>query len=167
LPLLVQDVLEPVPLFISLDTAASSACALAAFSSKPFPSPPVAAWLRVGFRNSSVPPPPAVVTVRPAERVLLPLVAVTVTSVVLVTAIVVTVNVAVVAPAGTVTPGGVDAAVESADSDTARPPLGAGALSVTVPVAEAPPVTLEGLSVSDVNVTVGGGVTPGSTHRTG
>ena len=30
----------PVPLFISLATVASSTCALAAFSSKPFPSPP-------------------------------------------------------------------------------------------------------------------------------
>ena len=91
---------------------------------------------------------------------LLPLVAVTVTSVVLVTVVVVTVNVAVVAPAGTVTPGGVDAAVEPAESDTATPPPGAGALSVTVPVEEAPPITLDGLSVIDINVTVAAKVYP-------
>jgi hypothetical protein len=102
-----------------------------------------------------------------AERVMPPLVAATVTSAVLATAVVVTVNVAVVAPAGTVTAGGVDAAVESVDSDTATPPLGAEALNVTVPVDEVPPITLDGLSVSEVSVTVGGGGKPGSTHRTG
>ena len=98
---------------------------------------------------------------------MLPLVAVTVTNVVLGTVVVVTVNVAVVAPAGTVTPGGVDASVESAESDTAAPPLGAGALSVSVPMEEAPPATLDGASVTDVSVTAGGAGEPGSTHSTG
>src|SRR5262245_1462259 len=96
-----------------------------------------------------------------------PLVAATVTTVVLATVVVVTGNVAVVAPVGTVTPGGVDATVESAESDTGTPPAGAGALNVTVPVEVDPPVMLEGLSVSDVSVDVGGGGEPGSTHRTG
>ena len=114
-----------------------------------------------------MPPLLAAVTVRLAERKMPALVAVTVTSAVLATVVVVTVNVAVAAPAGTVTLGGVDAAVESVESDTATPPLGAGALNVTVPVEEVPPVTLDGVSVSDVSVTVGGGGEPGSTHRTG
>jgi len=63
-----------------------------------------------------------------------------------VTDVVVTVNVAVVAPAGTVTLAGVAAALELSESDTAAPPVGAAALSVTVPVDELPPTTLVGLS---------------------
>ena len=90
-----------------------------------------------------------------------------VTSVVLETVVVVTENVALVAPAGTVTLAGVDAMAESAESDTITPPLGAAPLSVTVPAEDVPPATLDGLSASDVNVTVGGGADPGSTHRTG
>jgi len=63
-----------------------------------------------------------------------------------VTDVVVTVNVAVVAPAGTVTLAGVAAALELSESDTAAPPAGAAALSVTVPVDELPPTTVDGLS---------------------
>ena len=62
-----------------------------------------------------------------------------------VTDVVVTVNVALVAPAGTVTLAGTVVAVESSESDTAAPPLGAAALRVTVPVEELPPTTLVGL----------------------
>jgi hypothetical protein len=63
-----------------------------------------------------------------------------------VTAVVVTVKVAVVAPAATVTFVGTVAAAESSDSETTRPPVGAGALNVTVPVDALPPTTLAGLS---------------------
>ena len=44
-------------------------------------------------------------------------------------------------------------------SVTTAPPAGAGPESVTVPLALAPPVTVEGLSVSDESVGRGGGVT--------
>ena len=58
---------------------------------------------------------------------------------------------ALVAPAATVTLAGTVATpVLLLDRLTTAPPLGAAALSVTVPVDELPPVTLDGLSVSDV-----------------
>ena len=59
---------------------------------------------------------------------------------------VVTVNVALVTPAGTVTLAGTLAAFELSESVIAAPPLGAAALNVTVPVDEAPPTTVAGLT---------------------
>ena len=68
-----------------------------------------------------------------------------------------TVKVAVVPPPGTVTLAGTVAApVLLLDSDTTAPPLGAELLSVTVPLDELPPVTLDGLTLSEESV---GGVT--------
>lgn len=58
------------------------------------------------------------------------------------------------APAGTVTANGTVARlVLLLRSSTVTPPAGAGALSVTVPVALLPPHTMVGLIVSDCNVT--------------
>jgi len=75
------------------------------------------------------------------------------------TALVLAVNVAAVAPLGTVTLDGTVATVALLlDKETSAPPLGAGPLSVTVPVDEVPPVTLVGLRLSEVSV-AGGGVT--------
>ena len=60
-------------------------------------------------------------------------------------------------PAGTVTLAGTIATPALLlDKETAAPPLGAGALNVTVPVDEFPPVTLEGLNVREVST---GGIT--------
>src|SRR2546425_13319811 len=67
--------------------------------------------------------------------------------------LVLTVKVAVVPPAGTVTLAGTVAApVLLLDSETTAPPLGAAALSVTVPVEALPPVTVDGLRVSEERV---------------
>jgi hypothetical protein len=74
----------------------------------------------------------------------------TVTEIDAVTAVVVTVKVAVVVPAGTVTLAGTVAAALLSDNVTTVPAEGAGPLSVTVPVEEVPPVTLDGLRVSEV-----------------
>ena len=75
-----------------------------------------------------------------------------------VTARVVTVKVAPVAPAGTVTLAGtVATAVLSLERRTMAPPVRAGALSVTLPVEGDPPLTLVGLSVTEVRVGPGGG----------
>jgi hypothetical protein len=74
------------------------------------------------------------------------------------TGVVVTLNVAVVPPAVTVTLCGVCAAAPSLARVTTAPPVGAGALRVTVPVDEVPPSTLVGLSVSETRV-AGGAVT--------
>src|SRR2546422_5143007 len=61
-----------------------------------------------------------------------------------VTVLVFTVKVAVVAPAGTITLDGTVATLASLlERDTTASPLGAGPLSITVPVEEFPPVTLE------------------------
>ena len=74
------------------------------------------------------------------------------------TARVVTVNVALVAPVGTVTLAGtVATAVLLLERETMAPPVGAGPLSVTLPVEGDPPLTLVGFSASEVRV--GGGVT--------
>jgi hypothetical protein len=73
---------------------------------------------------------------------------------------VLTANVALVAPAGTVTLGGTLAAPLLLESATCAPPVGAGPLSVTVPVEDCrTPITLVGLSVSEERVGSGGGVT--------
>jgi hypothetical protein len=72
-----------------------------------------------------------------------------VTDVEAVTLLVLTVNVMLLAPAATVTLAGtVAAAVVSLERETVAPPLGAGPLSVTVPVEGDPPVTLIGLSAT-------------------
>ena len=75
-----------------------------------------------------------------------------------VTARVVTVKAALVAPAGMVTVAGTVATVVSLlERETRAPPLGAGPLSVTLPVEGDPPLTLVGFSVSEVRVGPDGG----------
>jgi len=81
-----------------------------------------------------------------------PRVAVTVTVVFEETGLVVTVKVADVAFAATVTLAGVPAAALLAESPTMTPSAGAGALRVTVPVVEVPPITLLGLKVTDASI---------------
>jgi hypothetical protein len=74
------------------------------------------------------------------------------------TALVLTVKDALVAPAATVTLEGTPATVVLLlESVTCAPPVGAGPLSVTVPVDEFPPMTLVGLSVNEESVGAGGG----------
>lgn len=66
-------------------------------------------------------------------------------------------KVALVDPAGTVTLDGVVATrVLLLARETTDPPLGAGPLSVTVPLEELPPVTVDGLKISDEST---GGIT--------
>jgi len=75
------------------------------------------------------------------------------TGVDVVTALVLTVNVALLAPAATVTLAGtVAVGVLLLERETAAPPVGAGPLSVTVPVEGDPPVTLVGFNVSEERV---------------
>lgn len=63
-------------------------------------------------------------------------------------------NVAVVLPAATVIPAGAWAMlVLLLDNATVIPPVGAVALSVTVPVEELPPMTFVGLTVTEVRLT--------------
>ncbi len=71
----------------------------------------------------------------------------------LVTALVLTVKFALLAPAARVTVEGTLADPLPLESCTCAPPVGAGPLSVTVPVEDcAPPVTLMGFSVSEESV---------------
>ncbi len=71
---------------------------------------------------------------------------------------VVIVNVLFVVPAPTITLAGTIASeVFELDSVTVVPPAGAAAVSVTVPVADEPPVTLAGLTATDDSATGGGG----------
>jgi hypothetical protein len=71
-----------------------------------------------------------------------------------VTVLVFTVKFALLAPSPTVTLGGTVADALLLERETAAPPVGAGPLSVTVPVEDCvPPVTLMGFSVSEESVT--------------
>jgi len=113
----------------------------------------------VGLRASddSVPAPAEPgFTVSVAKRPV-PKPALMLTDVTTVTADVLIGNVALVAPAATATSSGTLAAGLLLDSATTAPPVGAGLLKVTVPVAPAPAVTLVGLRVSErSNVTEAG-----------
>src|SRR5437773_12457823 len=76
-----------------------------------------------------------------------------VTEVVVDTGLVLTVKLGLVPFPATVTLAGTVATlVLLLERATTAPPLGAGALSVTVPVEELPPVTLVGLRLSDESV---------------
>jgi hypothetical protein len=79
----------------------------------------------------------------------------------LATGLVVIVNVAEVAPAATVTLDGACAVVVLLlDRETTAPPVGAGPVSLTVPVDEVPPITDAGLTVTPLPLPVRvGGVT--------
>jgi len=75
-----------------------------------------------------------------------------------VTARVVTVKAALVTPTGIVTLAGTVATVVSLlERETMAPAVGAGPLSVTLPVEGDPPLTLVGFSVSEVRVGPDGG----------
>jgi hypothetical protein len=75
-----------------------------------------------------------------------------------VTDVVVTVNAVVVLPAATLTEAGTLADVLLLARATAIPPVGAALLKVTVPVAEAPPLTLVGLSATEERAALTAGV---------
>jgi hypothetical protein len=63
-------------------------------------------------------------------------------------------NATLVSAAGTVTLGGT--VIGSAlSNETTAPPAGAGPVSVTVPVTELPPTTLDALNVSEASATAG------------
>ena len=87
-----------------------------------------------------------VVTGNVAVRVTAPALAVIVTDVDVVTTLVPIANVAVVEPCATVTLAGTVATVLLLESDTANPPAGAAAVSVTVPCDPFPPTTEDGLT---------------------
>jgi len=77
-----------------------------------------------------------------------------------VTARVVIANVAAVSPFRTVTcEGTLTMEALSLTRGTSAPPLGAGPVSVTVPIAPDPPATLTGLTVSESSARFGGGCT--------
>jgi hypothetical protein len=88
---------------------------------------------------------------RDADWLTPPSVAEIVDAVLAATAVVVTVNVAVVAPAATVTLAGTVADALLDASVTTKPPAGAAADNVTVPVLDAPPATVVGFNVTDVS----------------
>lgn len=94
-------------------------------------------------------------TVRVAVLLPCELLAVMVTAVDAPTAEVVMVKLALVEPAATVTEAGTVAALELSLSETVAPPVPAAAARVTVPVELVPPVTLVGLT--DTEVIAGGG----------
>src|SRR4051812_33470967 len=78
------------------------------------------------------------------------------------TTLVVTGKVALVAPAGTVTLGWtVAAAGSSLDSATVKPPVGAAAVRVTVPVTGVPPTTSVGLTLTADSAAAGEGAGAG------
>ena len=85
-----------------------------------------------------------------ADWLIAPFVAVIVLAVFAATAVVVTEKVAVVAPAATVTLAGTVAAALLDASVTTKPPAGAAADNVTVPVLDAPPATDVGFKETDV-----------------
>lgn len=87
-------------------------------------------------------------TVSVAVRLTMPYVAVNVTAVLVATAEVVTGNVVLVAPAATVALAGTVAATLERVKVTTAPPAGAAAVSVIVPVDDAPPTTLVGETVT-------------------
>ena len=120
---------------------------------------PTATLMPAGLEVTRSPPRPVAVTlsvadwgrgfkVRVVVRVTPPALAVTVTGVDAVTAVVAIVKVALVAPCNTDTPAGTVAAALLLESETAKPPAGAGEVSVTVPCDEAPPVTLAGFTAT-------------------
>src|SRR3954449_10862920 len=75
---------------------------------------------------------------------------------------VVTGKLALFAPAGTVTLGCTVAAfVSSLDSATVKPPAGAAAVSVTVPVTGVPPTTSVGLTLTAESAAAGDGAGAG------
>ena len=92
-----------------------------------------------------------------------PALAVIVTGVDAATALVAIVKVALVAPCATDTPAGTVAAALPLDRETAKPPAGAGDVSVTVPCDEAPPVTLAGFAARVESDAGGGGADGGVT----
>ena len=100
------------------------------------------------------------VTIIGAERVTPPQVPEIVDEVDAVTEVVAMVKLALVDPAATVTLAGTEVAVELSESETSAPPLGAAALSVTVPFDELPPTTLLGLTDTDESAALGGGAEP-------
>lgn len=115
------------------------------------PLRPVAVTVRVTFTLGGFTVSVALRLIPPKEPEML-------TAVEAVTEPVVTVKVALMAPAVTVTLAGTVAAVELAESDTSVPPDGAALVSVTVPCATPPPVTLVGVSVNVLRLAGGGTV---------
>jgi hypothetical protein len=136
---------------------------------------PTATLMPAGLEVTRSPPRPVAVTVsaavcgggftvRMAVRVTPPALAVIVTGVDAGTARVAIEKVALVAPCATDTPAGtVATAVLLLDTDTAKPPAGAGDVSVTAPCDEAPPVTLAGFTATVESDAGGGGAGGGVT----
>src|SRR5258706_16234968 len=70
---------------------------------------------------------------------------------------VVTLNDAVVDPSGTATNDGTEATTELEElSETMAPPTAAGAVRVTVPLADVPPWTLDGVRLTEARLLAGG-----------